>query len=164
MSKGNHLGSPARRSMRVASSPRFLESVANHPKVFPYVTLRGVSEIRFGPNWANCIGLEWEDGGFVMHRQDDYVYEVHTLFLPRARDTAEKAQEAKRYMFDKVGARLLLTQVARDLPHVRRFAERAGFVWFGEAKAAMDRGNGPVDVDYFRMEGQGCPQQLSQGS
>lgn len=147
--------------MIVAETPEFLESVANHPKVFPCVSVKGLSEIRFGDKWDECIGLQWEDGGFVMHKQDEGVYEVHTLFLPRAKDTTAKAQEARRHMFEVVGAHLLLTQVARDLPHVRRFAERAGFVWFGEAKDAIERDSGFVDVDYFEMERQGCPQPQS---
>ena len=144
--------------MRVADSPEFLESVANHPRVYPYVSVKGCGEIRFGPIWADCVALQWDDGGFLFHRQDEGVYEVHTLFLPGAKDAAGKAQQAREYMFDN-GARLLLTQVPRDLPHVRRFAEKAGFKWFGEAKGAIERESGPVDVDYYEMEGQGCPQQ-----
>ena len=144
--------------MIVSESPAFLESVANDPRVYPFVSVKGCGEIRFGPIWADCVGLQWEDGGFIFHKQDEGVYEVHTLFLPKAKDTSAKAQEARAHMFDVVGARLLLTQVARDLPHVRRFAEKAGFKWFGEAKAAMERDSGPVDVDYFEMERHGCPQ------
>lgn len=147
--------------MIVADTPEFLESVANHPRVFPYVSVKGMTEVRFGDRWAECIGLQWEDGGFVMHKQDEGVYEVHTLFLPHAKDRAAKAQEARRYMFDEVGATLLLTQVAKDLPHVRRFAERAGFVRFGGAENAIERDSGFVDVDYFEMERQGCPQPQS---
>ena len=144
--------------MKIADSPEFLESVANHPRVFPFVSCKGITEIGFGDKWADCIGLEWDDGGFVFHRQDEGVYEVHTLFLPGAKDAAGKAQQARCHMFDVVGATLLLTQVPRDLPHVRRFAEKAGFKWFGEAKGAFVRESGPVDVDYFEMERQGCPQ------
>lgn len=140
--------------MIVADSPEFLESVANHPRVFPHVTVKGVSEIRFAPVWADCIALQWEDGGFVFHKQDDGVYEVHTLFLPKHRDVDAKAEEALAYMRER--ARLIVTQVARDLPHVRRFAKRHGFKWYGSG--AIERESGPVDVDYYELEWQGCPQ------
>lgn len=143
--------------MKIAGSPEFLESVANHPRVYPYVSVKGCGEIRFGPIWDDCVALQWEDGGFLFHKQDEGVYEVHTLFLPRAKDKHEKAEEALAHMWAN-GARLILTQVARDLPHVRRFAERHGFKWFGEKAGAFERESGPVDVDYFELEGQGCPQ------
>lgn len=143
--------------MIIADSPEFLESVANHPRVYPYVSVKGCGEIRFRSIWADCVALQWDDGGFLFHRQDDGVYEVHTLFLPRAIDKDAKAEEALRHMFDG-GARLIVTQVAKDLPHVRRFAKRHGFKWYGERLNAYERDSGPVDVDYFELEGQGCPQ------
>jgi hypothetical protein len=148
----------------VAESPAFLESVANHPLVLPFVTCKGVERIDFSPIWADCVALEWDDGGFVFHRQDAGVYEVHTLFLPSAKEKHEKAEQALRHMFDG-DAGLIVTQVAKDLPHVRRFAERHGFVWFGHQVAAWERDSGPVDVDYFELterqyrERQGCQQQ-----
>jgi hypothetical protein len=143
----------------VADSPEFLESVANDPRVYPYVSCKGCGEIRFGAIWPDCVALQWDDGGFIFHRQDDGVYEVHTLFLPRATDKDAKAEEALRHMFDG-GARLIVTQVAKDLPHVRRFALRHGFKWYGERVAAFERDSGPVDVDYFELERQGCQPQL----
>lgn len=144
--------------MRVSESPEFLESVANDPRVFPFVSCKGVAEIRFDAIWPDCIALEWDDGGFIFHRQDEGVYEVHTLFLPHAKNKDAKAEEALRHMFS-TGAKLIVTQVAKDLPHVRRFAKRHGFQWYGERAAAYERDSGPVDVDYFELERQGCQQQ-----
>lgn len=143
--------------MIVATTPEFLESVANHPRVYPHVSCKGCGQIRFGPIWGDCIALQWEDGGFLFHRQDEGVYEVHTLFLPHAVDKDAKADEALAHMFDN-GARLIVTQIAKDLPHVRRFAKRHGFKWYGERAGAYERDSGPVDVDYFELEGHGCPQ------
>ena len=137
--------------MRVASSPDFLESVANDPQVFPYVSGGQSEPVRFGVKWADCIGLEWDTGGFVFHRHDPVTYEVHTLFLPHTPDTNGKAREALGYMFGH-GAETILTQVAKDLPHVRRFAKRHGFRKFGEGEGR----------DYFeltREDWHGCQQQ-----
>lgn len=141
--------------MRVSDSPDFLESVANHPRVYPYVRSDADGPIRFGAAWADCIGLEWDEGGFLFCRRDPTTYEVHTLFLPKTRDVDAKAEEALAYVFG-LGADAILTQVARDLPHVRRFAERHGFRRFDE---------GPWRdgvADYYvltQQEWQGCQSQ-----
>lgn len=134
--------------MKVAQTPDFLESVANHPRVLPAITCKGKTSIDLAPVWDDCIGLEFERGGFVFHRQDAGVYEVHTVFLPRTRDVDACAVEALAYMFAN-GATLILTQVAKDLPHVKRFAERHGFVRFGEGD--WERESGPVGADYFEL-------------
>lgn len=141
--------------MKVATDPAFLESVANHPKVFPAVSCKGVARIDLDPIWADCVALEFDGGGFVFHRQDADVYEVHTLFLPHTKGVDDYAEQALAHMFAN-GARLILTQVAKDLPHVRRFAERHGFVRFGGKENGWERESGPVDVDYFELERQGC--------
>lgn len=147
--------------MRLATSPAFLESIANHPRVYPSVSLKGCGSIDLAPHWADCIGLEWDEGGFVFHRQGEGVYEVHTLFLPRTPDTSGKARAALQYMFTR-GATVVLTQVPRDLPHVRRFAEKHGFTRFDTVENGWQRDSGPVDLDQFaltREEWQGCQSQ-----
>lgn len=136
--------------MKVAESPEFLESVANHPRVLPYVTVKGVDRISFAPIWVDCIGLEFDTGGWVFHRQEPGVYEVHTLFLPKSVNVQEKAREALRYMFN-LDATSILTQVATDLPHVRRLALRNGFKLFDSRRNAWERESGPVDVDYYEL-------------
>ena len=136
--------------MKVSDSPDFLESVANDPRVFKYVSPEG-KPVKFGDAWASCIGLEWDEGGFVFQRHDPDTYEVHTLFLPRTPDTDGKAREALAYIFG-LGAQTILTQVAKDLPHVRRFAVRHGFQKFDEA-------DGNEFFVLTRKEWQGCPQQ-----
>jgi hypothetical protein len=142
--------------VKVATSPDFLESVANDPRVHRFVSLG--EPVSFGGQWGDCIGLEWDTGGFVFHRRDPDTYEVHTLFLPHTPDTNGKAQQALGYMFNTIGAQTLLTQVAKDLPHVRRFAKRHGFRKFAEGPW------GEVGADYFiltREEWHGCPLQQS---
>ena len=114
--------------MRIDSTPDFLESVANHPRVFPYVTIRGVEIIRLAPIWKDCIAVVFDTGGWLFHRQDDPdVYEVHTLFLPKSKDVLAKAIAAKDFIFGESNAKRLETMVAIDLPHVRRLTLRSGF-------------------------------------
>ncbi|MFK3845288.1 hypothetical protein [Stenotrophomonas sp. NPDC078853] len=138
--------------MRVATAPDLLEAVANHPRVYPSVSCKGCGAISFGPSWMDCIGLEFgEAGGFVFHRRAPDAYEVHTLFLPKTRGVDAFAQQALDYMFDVAGAEIVLTQVACDLPHVRRFAERQGFKHFQTVTDGWVRESGPVDVDLFEL-------------
>lgn len=136
---------------RVAETPDFLESVANDPRVFPAVSCVGIDEIRLSPIWDECIGIEFDGGGFVFHHRGDGVYEVHTLFLPEAEHKNEKTRAARELMFDVVGATKLITQVATDLPHVKRFAQKHGFVKTGEVPGGWVRASGPVDVELFEM-------------
>lgn len=153
--------------MKISPSPAFFNDIANHPRVFPHVSQAGDGPVDFSPVWDECVGIQFETGGWVFHRRLPGVYEVHTLFLPKSRGVDAMAGQALAFMFEHMGAEAIITQVARDLPHVRRLAERGGFVWFAEQKDGWLRESGPVDVDFFEltreawMEGQGCPQQQS---
>lgn len=135
--------------MKVSTGPEFLESVANHPRVHPFVCGPDKAPVRFGAKWGGCVGLEWPEGGFVFQRHDPTTYEVHTLFLPKTHDVDGKAEEALAYMFG-LGAETIITQVARDLPHVRRFALRHGFRKFAEGEGC----------DFYELtrEDMECPQ------
>lgn len=137
--------------MKVAPDPRFLEAVANHPQVFPYVSCRGMSEIRFGDAWSDCIGLEFDTGGFLFHCQEPGIYEVHTLFLPKSKEPDSAAKQALIYIFNHVGAEALITQIPADAPHVRRFALRQGFSHFCEMPHPFPRPTGDVPVDLYHL-------------
>jgi len=113
--------------------------------------MKGCGRIEFAPIWADCIGLEFDTGGWVFHKQDEGVWEVHTLFLPKSRDVLQNAQQALRYMFTEADAQLIVTQVATDLPHVRRLALAGGFQWFARKEGAWERDSGPVTVDYYEL-------------
>lgn len=138
--------------MRISTDPAFLERVANHPRVYPSVSAKGCGPISFGVNWTDCVGIEFgEAGGFVFHRMTPTAYEVHTLFLPKTRGADGFAQQALDYMFNEAGADLVMTQVARDLPHARRFAERQGFKHLQVVPNGWERESGLVDVDLFEL-------------
>lgn len=138
--------------MRIDQTPDFLESVANHPRVFPYVTVRGVDVIKFAPIWHDCIAVVFDTGGWLFHRQaDPDVYEVHTLFLPKSTDVLAKAAAAKHFIFDQMHAKRLETLVAIDLPHVRRLALRSGFKLTHRITGMWPRESGPIDYDHFEI-------------
>ena len=77
--------------MKIDPTPDFLESVANHPRVLPYISVKGVDVIKFAPIWHDCIAVVFDTGGWLFHRQaDPDVYEVHTLFLPKSEGVVDR--------------------------------------------------------------------------
>ena len=67
------------------------------------------------------------------------------------------------HMFGEQQAELILTQIAVDLPHVRRFALKQGFTKFHEIPGGWERDSGPVDLELFELtrEAFRCLQQQS---
>lgn len=137
--------------MKIAESPAFLESVANDPRVFPSISVPGMARIDLAPAWRACIGLEFDTGGWILHRSEPGVYEVHTLFLPKSRQIREKAREAMLFVFSCTDAIELLTKVPADLPHARALTLAMGFRPLYRREAAWPREGGAVAVDYFRL-------------
>jgi hypothetical protein len=136
--------------MKVSTGPEFFESVANHPRVLPYVTWKGIYAVGLKDVWKDCVGLEFDTGGWVFHRLAPDVYEVHTLFLPKSVNVSDKAQEALAYMFSN-GAQEILTRVPHDLPHVRRLAEKGGFTFLRRHEIPWQRETGPVETDVYQL-------------
>ena len=137
--------------LRVAQTPEFLESVANHPSVFPAVSRKGQGCIDLSGVWHKCIGLEFEGGGWLFDRLDMGRYEVHTLFLPKSRHTREKAAQAKRYLFTATDALELVTRVPDDLPHALALARHMGFKDAFRRDNAWSRDSGDVGMTYLRL-------------
>lgn len=140
--------------MRLSITPDFFELIANHPSVYPYVTCKGFEgRITLGvggelPN--NCLGLEFDTGGFFLVELRPRVYEVHTLFLPKSERVVEKAMDALDLMFPLL-ADELVTMVPADLPHAKRLALKMGFQFTHRDPDGWERDSGPVDLDHFRL-------------
>lgn len=101
----------------------FLNSVANHPDVRPWLGTDGASPIDFAPLLARqgTFALVNEHGGFVFVSDDGgATYEFHTQFLPegRGREALKAAHEAAQTMFGDIGVEELRTYV----PHENRAA------------------------------------------
>lgn len=135
--------------MRVATTPDHLESVANHPRVFPYIARKGRERFDLSDVWADCIGFEWDEGGLVFHLHAPETYDVHILFLPKTRDTKGKANQAIGIMFN-AGALELVAAIPADLPHCKRLALSVGFVP-GESLGVIERKRGPVALHGFTL-------------
>lgn len=137
--------------MRIATGPEFLESIANHPRVFPSVSRAGDGPISLAAAWPECIGIEFDTGGWLAHRLAPGLYELHTLFLPKSRGVRVAAAQMLRYLFCARDAIELVTRVPADLPHARRLAEWGGFQHQFTRPASWPRAAGAVDVDHFRL-------------
>ncbi|MFK3647910.1 hypothetical protein ACI2IY_05660 [Lysobacter enzymogenes] len=137
--------------MKIARSPDFLESVANDPRVFPAVSCAGMERVDLAPVWGDCIGLEFDTGGWLFHRLRPAYYEVHTLFLPRSRYVREMALAAAHYMFTGTDAMELVTKVPVDLPSALALAKASGFTERFTRKGAWIRDSGAVDVVYLGL-------------
>lgn len=101
----------------------FLNTVANHPEVRPWLGTDGASYVDLGVLLAlpGAFALQNEHGGFVFTPDgEEGEYEFHTQFLPegRGRPALKAALLAEHLMFTRYGARVLKTYV----PHENRAA------------------------------------------
>jgi hypothetical protein len=110
--------------MRVSDSPDRLESIANSPRIRPY--LGGTGEVRAGDTWASSIGLEWPDGGVVFMAAGDDVFDAHLVFDRGAHDTLHKCREALRHLFTRTRARKVTGNFPTNFRHVRRLVTALG--------------------------------------
>lgn len=111
--------------MRVARSPAFLEFVANHPRVRPYIG-PGTQRFEAGYSWFRTVALEWPEGGVVFLRELGTIYSAHLVFLPKTKDAAGKFRQALAYLFTNTDCQTVIGQTNTRWRHVRRTAEAAG--------------------------------------
>lgn len=113
-------------------STSFLNEVANHPEVRPY--LGGVENpvLDLSPlvEDPRCICLEVPGaGGWILQPVLPGVYELHTLFLPEARGRSyfEQAREAIRRVFSETDCLEIVTKCPDDNGGARLAAQLIGF-------------------------------------
>lgn len=97
--------------------------------------------------WSSSIFLEFEDGGFVFQHLGNCLWEVHTLFLPKAKSPLWKARQAALHMFCATNCAEIITKVpAFNIP-ARRLTEQMWFVHDFTRPGAW----GEHAIDYFRL-------------
>lgn len=113
--------------MKRATSPGFLESVANHPRVRPWVGGDGESEFRVSPErWAQTVALEWPEGGIVFEQYAPGAYLAHWVFLPKTRDVVAKGKQAVGYLFTHTDASVIAGATPSHLRHALKAAYAVG--------------------------------------
>jgi hypothetical protein len=137
--------------VKVAETPDFLQSVIDHPKVFPWVAPDGVKDLPLSAVFADGVGLEFETGGFFFHRLGDGVYEVHTLFLPSTKNALECCQAAAHFMFCATDCNRIVTKVPEDNVPAWRLTEKMGFRFDYLQEAKFLRGGSLHDVKHYSL-------------
>lgn len=107
-----------------------LNEVLNHPEVSrwmlglppPYDCSQLLAN-------SDNVYLANEHGGFLFLKQDDYVYEVHTQFLPEGRGNSLRlARDAAFWMFTRSDALAITTYVPTDNPAALALTNAMGFL------------------------------------
>ena len=124
--------------MEVSKDSGLLNRVINDPAVFPWVSL-GLKPpfdlTELVENDAN-IFMANEHGGFLFIAKPDFVYEVHTQFLPIARGPCvlRWAKECAYHMFTKTDALRIDTTVSVDNRAAEKLTLAMGFTKWGEVE------------------------------
>lgn len=121
--------------MRRTLDPVFLNAVANHPEVRPWLMGEGLLDLSpVISNPAN-IALEAKHGGWVLQNLSPGVYEVHSMFLPEGRGAgvARALVAALDYVFSATDCIRLVTRLPEGNVRASALGKMAGFrPWFGD--------------------------------
>lgn len=115
--------------IRRTFDPAFLNSVANHPEVRPWVG-PGTDPIDLTATITNAdnFALVTDGGGFVLHCHEPGIYEVHSQFLPEGRQHTRKAMQAGfDYMFTRTDCEKIVSQVPDNNRAAQALAKAARF-------------------------------------
>lgn len=112
--------------MKFSESPGFLNRMANTPGIFERIAFEWQDHIDLTPQWEDCLGLECDEGGFLLHCIEPGLYEVHTLFLP-AQSVAERAVESLEILFCQTDCREIVTRVPVNNRAADNLTQKSGF-------------------------------------
>jgi hypothetical protein len=108
----------------------FLNEVANHPEVRPFVGPGSEPlDLMALLSDPENVALQAEHGGWLLICLSPGVYELHTVFLPAGRGAEyfAAAHEALRWMFTRTDCLEILTRCPDDNPAARMAAVKVGF-------------------------------------
>ena len=124
--------------IRPSRDAAFLNRVVNDPSVLPHVNLGLTGQLDMTPlveDQRNVfLANEW--GGFLFIDKGEFVYEVHTQFLPegRGKSAVRAARDAADYMFTMTDALRIDTYVQFDNPAAEWLSRATGFKKWGEVE------------------------------
>lgn len=122
----------------------FLNAVANHPEVRPWLGGAGEIDLRAVIDNPVNVAFQTDAGGFVVIKLDDCgLYECHSLFLPDARETtAATMRESLRYMFCETDCAEIVTKIPEANRGALGLARAGGFRALFERDEAWDMPDG----------------------
>ncbi len=94
----------------------FLNTIANHPEVRPWLGGVGPLDLTDVLADANNYAFQSEFGGLICEKLDTGLYEIHSLFLPEGKGAAafKVMDETLRYMFVHTECQEIVTKVPDD--------------------------------------------------
>jgi hypothetical protein len=133
----------------------FLNEVANDPAVRPWVGAADAERIdltRICADPANHAFVT-DHGGFILHRQEPGLYEVHTLFLPSGRGAHAKAaaKEMLQRMFVETDCVEIQTKLPANNPAAAGLARMCDFEDRFTRKAVWPTSSGRCDVTFAAL-------------
>lgn len=105
----------------------FLNLVANHPAVRPWLLGDGPADLAPLIADPRNVALVTEDGGFVFTAGRLGDFEVHTLFLPGAASPLLAAHAAAAFIFCNTDAMRIVTKCPHGNVRARALADAIGF-------------------------------------
>lgn len=137
-----------------------VNEVINHPEVFPWVKIDGLTHVDLSPlvsDRKNYLLMD-QGGGFFFHWIEKGVYEVHTQFIPGQNpNILDAAVKAVRWMFEHTDANEIYTEVPQDNIRARKLTSRTGFEYVTTVKNGWMRNGRNLDVDLYLLEKHKCP-------
>lgn len=117
----------------------FLNIVANHPEVRPWLGGEGVADLSEQTADTDNVVLQGEAGGFGFFRVAPGLYDLHALFLPSAwgQEPRKMIGEALAYLFAETDCEVVLMSAPTANRRIASFAHACGFLP-GRRFAAVD--------------------------
>lgn len=115
--------------LRRTMDATFLNEVANHPVVRPWLGGEGPLDLTAAVENPANYALVTEHGGYLFHPLLPGVYEVHTMFLPSGHGSHQRraAAEAFRYLFAITDCLEIVTKCPDDNAPARLASSALGF-------------------------------------
>lgn len=143
---------PSGERMSRTMDASFLNLVANHPEVRPYLGGDGVLDLQDVVGNASNLAAVTAEGGFVAVAQGFGVYEIHSMFLPEHGTAAIRAMlAATDYVFACSDAIELVTKAPRENRPAAGLARLAGFHQVFTTAIRLSAMQPSVAADFFSL-------------
>lgn len=137
--------------MIVSDDPRYWEPIANHPRVFQKLSIRGLEWLDIAAHWESCLGLQFPGGGFIARRYPLGVWSVHALFVPGNWQVRRCASEVLRYLFHETDCVEVVVKIPADLPKPLRLAHDMKCTHRFTIPSCYPRDTGDVDMHILSL-------------
>jgi hypothetical protein len=131
----------------------YINRVVNHPEVAYWIRgpLEGEIDLGILVDNPDNVLLEAESGGFLFVKKNGLpLYEVHTQFLPGAKDVLQKAKDAAFYMFTKTDCIEIMTCVPELNRAARALTKKMKFEYVGR-KGTWPIAGVEYPLDYYTL-------------